>query len=108
MLIEKKCIYCNYYTVYLPVCEVVLARSHDSKGNLGSSSQAATCSPHTEEVSLCNFLLLNIKQVGSEAVNTNFYNLWFYPTLIEPQSTLYRFSSRRSIYSTTDQHNCRA
>ena len=80
MLIEKKCIYSNYYTVYLPVCEVALARSHNSEGNL-SSSQAATYSPHTEEVSLGNFLLLNIKQVGSEAVNTNFYNLWFDPTL---------------------------
>ena len=35
-----------------------------------------------------------------EAVNTNFYSLWFDPTGNRTQ--VYRFSSRRSIYSTTD------
>ena len=37
---------------------------------------------------------------GKEAVNTNFYSLWFDPT--GNQTRVYRFSSRSSIHSTTD------
>ena len=36
-------------------------------------------------------------------MNTNFYSLWFDPT--GNRTRVYRFSSRRSIHSTTDQYN---
>ena len=48
----------------------------------------------------CPFLLLNVSR---KAVNTNFYSLCFDVLGIEPRSAN-RFSSRRSIYSTTDRN----
>ena len=41
------------------------------------------------------FLLLNVKQ---EAVNINFYSVWF-----ENQTRVSRFSSKRFVFSTIDR-----
>ena len=46
-----------------------------------------------------SLIMLNIKQ---EAVNINFYSLWFDQT--GNRTLVYRFSSRRSIHSTTDRY----
>ena len=68
----------------------------DSEGTVQSSSQAATCPPHTAEASHCP---LNCWTPSREAVNTNFSSLWFDPT--RNQTRAYRFGSRRFIHSTT-------
>ena len=52
--------------------------------------------PHTVEASHCSF---NCRTSSREAVNTNFFSLWFDPT--GNQTRVYRFNSRRSIHSTT-------
>ena len=63
-----------------------------------SSCHLPTCPPHTVEASHCPF---NNWTSSREAVNTNFYSLWYDPT--ENRTRVYRFSSRRSIHSTTDR-----
>ena len=67
-----------------------------------SSSQLSchlpTCLPHTAEASHCSF---NCWTSSREAVKTNLYCLWFDPT--GNRTRVYRFSSRRSIHSTTDR-----
>ena len=63
-----------------------------------SSCHLPTCLPHTAEASHCPF---NCWTSSREAVNTNFYSLWFDPT--GNRTRVYRFSSRRSIHSTTDR-----
>ena len=65
-----------------------------------SSCHPPTCLPHTLEASHCPF---NCWTSSREAVNTNFYSLWFDPT--GNRTRVYRFSSRRSIHSTTDRFN---
>ena len=70
----------------------------DSEGTFWSSSQAATCLPHTAEASHCPFICWTSSR---EAVNTNFYDLLFDPTV--NRTRVYRFSSRRFIHSTTDR-----
>ena len=55
------------------------------QGAFRSSSQAATCPQHTE------------------AVNTNFYNVWLDPTGNQTQAN--RFTIKRSVHSTTDGLN---
>ena len=70
----------------------------DCEGSFRSSSQAATCpSVYTRWRHHTVLLLLNVKL---EAVNTNFYSLWFYPTGI--RTRVYRFSSRRFMHSSTN------
>ena len=51
-----------------------------------------------DEASHCPF---NCWTSSREAVNTNFYSLWFDST--GNRTRVYRFSSRRSIHSTTDR-----
>ena len=72
--------------------------SGDSEGTFRSASQAATCMPHMAEASHCPF---NCCTSSREAVNTNFYSVWFDPT--GNRTRVYRFSSKRSIHSTTDR-----
>ena len=72
----------------------------DSEGTFRSSSQAATCPPvyHTRR----RLYTVHFNAECQENfVNTNFYNLWFDPT--RNRTRAYRFSSRRSIHSTTDR-----
>ena len=64
-----------------------------------SSCHLPTCLPHTIEASHCPF---NCWTSSREAVNTNFYSLWFDST--GNRTRVYRFSSRRSIHSTTDRY----
>ena len=70
----------------------------DNEGTFRSSSQAATCPPvyHTRR---------RLRTVPSivehQAVNTDVYSPWFDPT--GNRTRVYRFSSRRSIHSTTDR-----
>ena len=63
-----------------------------------SSCHLPTCLPHIMEASHCPF---NCWTSSREAVNTNFSSLWFDPT--GNRTRVYRFSSRRSIHSTTDR-----
>ena len=63
-----------------------------------SSCHLPTCLPHTMGASHC---LFNCWTSSREAVNTNFYSLWFDST--GNRTRVYRFSSRRSIHSTTDR-----
>ena len=49
---------------YIIIHQVALAEG--SERTLRSSSQAATCLPHTWEASHCSFLVLNIKQGNCE------------------------------------------
>ena len=63
-----------------------------------SSCHLPICLPHTMEASHCPF---NCWTSSREAVNTNFYSLWFDST--GNRTRVYRFSSRRSIHSTTDR-----
>ena len=58
----------------------------------------ATCLPHTMETSHRFF---NCWTTSREVVNTKFYSLWFDP--IGNWTRVHRFSSRRSIHSTTDR-----
>ena len=78
-----------------------LPRPGYSEGTFRSSSQAATCPPvyHTRR-RLHTVPLIAERQAG-KLVNTKFYSLWFDPT--ENRTRVYRFSSRRSIHSTTDR-----
>ena len=69
-----------------------------AKGPFSLPSQAVTCLPHTAEASHCPF---NCWTSSKEAVNTNFYSLWFDPA--GNRTRVYRFSSKRSIHSTTDR-----
>ena len=62
-----------------------------------SSFHLPICLPHTMEASHCP---CNCWTSSREAVKSNFYSLWFDPT--GNQTHVYRFSSRRSIHSTTD------
>ena len=62
------------------------------------SCHLPTCLPHTAEASHCPF---NCWMSSREAVNTNFYSLRFDPT--GNRTRVYRFSSRRSIHSTSDR-----
>ena len=66
-----------------------------SKGPFRFSSQPATC-PYVVEASHCPF-----NTSSREPVNTNFSSLWFDPTV--NRARVYCFSSRRSIYTTTDR-----
>ena len=63
-----------------------------------SSCHLPACLPHTAEASHCPF---DCWTSSRKAVNTNFYSLWFDPT--RNRTRVYRFSSRRSIHSTTDR-----
>ena len=63
-----------------------------------SSCRQPTCLPHTMEASHCPF---NCWTSSREAMNTNIYSLWFDPT--GNRTRVYRFSSTRSIHSTTDR-----
>ena len=63
-----------------------------------SSCHLPTCLPLSAEASHCPF---NCWTSSRKAVNTNFYSLWFDPT--GNRIRVYRFSSRRSIHSTTDR-----
>ena len=63
-----------------------------------SSCHLPTCLPHTAEASHCPF---NCWTSSRKAMNTNFYSLWLDPT--GNRTRVYRFSSRRSIHSTTDR-----
>ena len=63
-----------------------------------SSCHLPICLPHTMEASHCPF---SCWTPSREAVNTNFYSLWFDST--GNRTRVYRFSSRRSIHSTTDR-----
>ena len=65
-----------------------------------SSCHLPTCLSHTVEASHCPF---NCWTSSREAVNTNFYSVWLDPT--GNRTRVYRFSSRRSIHSTTDRLN---
>ena len=65
-----------------------------------SSCHLPTCLPHTAEASLG---LFQCWTSSNQAVNTNFYSLWFVPTW--NQTRVYRFSNRRSIHSNTDRLN---
>ena len=56
-----------------------------------------TCLPHAVETSRCPFQCWISSR---EAVNTNFYSLWF--DLTGNWNSVYCFSSRCSIHSTTD------
>ena len=87
--------YCNY------ILFTKLPWPGDSEGTFRSSSQAATCPPvyHTRR-RLHTVPLIAERQAG-KLVNTNFYSLWFDPT--ENRTRVYRFSSRRSIHSTTNR-----
>ena len=87
---------CIVITFYSPSC----LGQGTAKGPFRSSSQAATCLPHTAKSSYCPF---NCWTSSREAVNTNFYSLWYDPTGNRTQ--VYRFSSRRSTHSTTDRLN---
>ena len=75
-----------YYTV---IIVIVVASCHLS-----------TCIPHTAKASRCPF---KCWMSSREAVNTNFYNLWF--DLTGNRALVYRFSRRRSVHSTTDRLN---
>ena len=57
----------------------------DSKRNFRSSSQAATCPPHTMVASHCFFLLL---KSSKETVNTNFILFGLTRSGIETESTV--------------------
>ena len=61
-----------------------------------SSCHLPTCLPHTAEASYCPF---NCWTSSRKAVNINFYSLCYDPT--GNRTRVYRFSSRRSIHSTT-------
>ena len=63
---------CNYFLF------TKLPWSGDSEGTFWSSNLAATCLPHTAEASHCPVICWTSSR---EAVNTNFYSLWFDPTL---------------------------
>ena len=63
-----------------------------------SSCHLPTCLPHQAETSHCPFYCWTSSK---EAVNTNFYSLWFDPTA--KRTRVYRFSSRRFFHSTTDR-----
>ena len=75
----------------------------DSEGAFWSSSQAPTSPPvyhtrRTVEASHCPF---NCRTSGREAVNPNFYSLWLDPN--RNWTHVYCFSSRHSIYLTTNR-----
>ena len=73
----------------------------DSEGSFRSSSQAATC-PHVYHTWWdLHTVPFNCWTSSREAVNSNFYSLWFDPT--GNRTKVYRFSSRLSIHSTTDR-----
>ena len=73
----------------------------DSEGTFRSSSQAATCPPVYHTRRRLHTVPLIAESQARKAVNTNFYCLWFDPT--GNRTRVYRFSSRRSIHSTTDR-----
>ena len=93
--LRKQLLNCNY------ILFTKLPWPEDSEGTSRSSSQAATCPPvyHTRR-RLHNVPLIAEGQAG-KLVNTNFYCLWFDPT--GNRTRVYRFSSRRSIHSTSDR-----
>ena len=81
--------------------QVASARTrHRDRLVFESSCPLPTCLPHTVKASHCSFQCLTSSK---EAVNTNFYSLWFDPT--GNRIRIYRFSSRRSIHSKTDRLN---
>ena len=73
----------------------------DSEGTFRSSSQAATCPPVYHTRRRLHTVPLIAERQAWKAVNTNFYSLRFDPT--GNRTRVYRFSSRRSIHSTTDR-----
>ena len=73
----------------------------DSEMTFRSSSQAATYPSVYHTRWRLHAVPLNCWTSSREAVNTNFYSLWFDST--GNRTRVYRFSSRRSIHSTTDR-----
>ena len=82
-------------------CIIVITLGRRQRRDLSvfeSRCHLPTCLPHTAEASHCPFDCLTSSR---KAVNTNFYSLWLNPT--GNRTRIYRFSSRRSIHSTTDR-----
>ena len=89
---------CNCNCNYIFIHQVALARRQRRDLSVFESScHLPICLPHTMEASHCPF---NCRTSSREAVNTNFYGLWFDST--GNRTRVYRFSSRRSIHSTTE------
>ena len=85
----------------------MLTLPKDSEGTFRSSSQVATCLPHTAEVHTVPLIVE--RQAGINfyfyillfIVLINFYSLWFNPTGNRAQ--INRFRSRRSIHLATER-----
>ena len=89
------CAHCNCNFIH----QVASARRQQKDLSVFESScNLPTYLPHTAEASYCPF---NCGTSSREAVNTNFCSLSFDPTGNRTQ--VYRFSSRRSMHSTTDR-----
>ena len=84
-------------TVYLPSC----LGQETAKGPFGLQVKLPPphlSTTHGGDLTL-SLLMLNVKQESCE--NQFFYSFWFGP--IGNRTRVYRFSSRRSIHSTTDR-----
>ena len=83
--LKKRSLYlpCNLISFYSPVAST--RRQQRVLSDFESNNHLPTRLPHTVEVSHCSFLF--------------FYSLWF--DSIENRVRVYRFSSRRSMHSTT-------
>ena len=73
----------------------------DSEGNFWSSSQAAICPPIYRTRWRFHAVPFYCQTSSRILVNINFYSLWFDPH--GNRTRVYRFTSRRSICSTSDR-----